>query len=89
MKYDKVEKQSVAVQNDSIEYALADGEEILWQGKPKKSAYIINKVFTLFPIVLLWIAFDVTFIIMAFRFVLPLPFKIGICVFMAFHLIPF
>ena len=42
MKYDKVEKQSVAVQNDSIECALADGEEILWQGKPKKSAYIIG-----------------------------------------------
>lgn len=37
---------------------LMPGEQVLWQGKPKKNAFILNKVLTMLPIALIWLAFD-------------------------------
>ena len=37
---------------------LMPGEQVLWQGKPKKNAFIINKVLTMLPIALIWLVFD-------------------------------
>lgn len=42
---------------------LVEGEQLLWSAKPKKSAFIINKVLAMMPIALLWLGFDSIFII--------------------------
>lgn len=46
----------------SIESILVDNEEIIWRGKPKKKAFVINKSLTMFPFALIWLLFDGTFI---------------------------
>lgn len=45
------------------ESPLVEGETLLWSGKPKKGAFIINSSLTMMPFALLWLAFDSTFII--------------------------
>lgn len=37
---------------------LIPGEQVLWSGKPKKNAFIINKIVGLMPIALIWLALD-------------------------------
>ena len=39
-------------------------EKVIWQGKPKKSAFIFNKIMTMAPFAILWLLFDGFFIIM-------------------------
>lgn len=63
---------------------LAEGESILWRGKPKKSAFIATKSLTMLPIAILWLCFDSTLLIEAFQgdgpwFLIP---------FMLVHLFP-
>lgn len=41
---------------------LAEGEEVLWEGKPKKSAFIATKSTTMLPIAIVWLCFDLGFI---------------------------
>ena len=41
---------------------LIDGEEELWSGKPKKSAFMFNQIMTMAPIAIIWLAFDSTFL---------------------------
>lgn len=41
---------------------LIEGEEELWSGKPKKSAFMFNQIITMAPIAIIWLAFDSTFI---------------------------
>ncbi|HHT97603.1 MAG TPA: PH domain-containing protein [Clostridiales bacterium] len=73
---------------NNITDLLMDEEEILWKGKPKKKAFILNKVLNLFPVAFIWLIFDGFFIAMLiltggiktmFWFVIP---------FFAIHLIP-
>ncbi len=68
------------------------GEQILWQGKPKKSAYIANAVLRMMPFALVWLLFDGAFIGAMIGtgvlFELPAWAIAAICVFFAFHLIP-
>lgn len=75
-----------------IDEILADDEQILWRGKPKKSAYIVNAILKMLPIALIWIAFDATFITLMLTNIgwdaIPAPMKIFIFVFFAFHLVP-
>ncbi len=71
---------------------IGKDEQILWQGKPKKKAYILSSIFSMMPFALIWLIFDGGFIVTmiatgAFS-EMPLPAIIGICVFFAFHLIP-
>ena len=37
---------------------LVEGETLIWSSKPKKSAFIINKILTMMPIALIWLFFD-------------------------------
>ena len=37
----------------TIEDCLTKDEQILWKGKPKKSAFILNEFFKMFPIALI------------------------------------
>ncbi len=89
MKYERNEKANVLHSADNVEFMLSANEYILWQGKPNKRAYIINKFLEMLPIALLWLAFDSVFIVTAFTFNIPPIARIGILVFMCFHLIPF
>lgn len=41
---------------------LIKGEEELWSGKPKKSAFMFNQIMTMAPIAIIWLAFDSTII---------------------------
>lgn len=74
------------------EQLLTEGESILWQAKPKRSAFILGKVFRMLPVALLWLLFDGGFIaalITTGAFGQMSPFFIAfIVVFFAIHLIP-
>ena len=50
-------------QNNSLMNMLMPNESVLWQGVPKKSAYIINASLKMLPIALIWLFFDGFFII--------------------------
>lgn len=73
-----------------IDSLVSQDEQILWRGKPKKSAFILFKILSMTPIALLWLAIDGGFIYMLCRLgsQMPLPLIIGLCVFFAFHLLP-
>lgn len=45
---------------------LDKNEQILWEGNPVFKAYLLNRILPLLPIVLLWLGFDLFFIIMIF-----------------------
>lgn len=56
---------------DEMEYRrntpmLAAGEAILWRGKPKRGAFIATKSLTMLPIAVVWLAFDMQFILVLF-----------------------
>lgn len=75
-----------------IDEIIADDEKILWRGKPKKSAYVLNAFLKMLPIAIVWIVFDGVFIGMGLTQMgweaIPAPMKIFLFVFFAFHLIP-
>lgn len=73
-----------------IEHIIDKGEQILWRGKPKKSAYIFGSFFKMFPIALLWLLFDGTFIVAmcAGKMEIPTGMIFFLIIFFAFHLLP-
>ncbi len=66
---------------------LVPGEQVIWSGKPKKNAYIMNKVLGMLPIALIWLAFDSVFIGAAFSGGLG-GMSLFIMLFMLLHLMP-
>lgn len=46
---------------------LIEGESLIWSAKPKKSAYIINKILVMMPIALIWLLFDSFIIVTMFK----------------------
>ena len=75
-----------------IDEIIDDGEKILWRGKPKKSAYVLNAFLKMLPIAIIWLAFDGAFIALLLTQMgwemIPAPMKAFIFVFFAFHLVP-
>lgn len=68
---------------------LVPGEKLIWSGKPKKSAYIINSCLKMMPIALLWLAFDGTIIAMMLSSgEIPTNMIWFFIFFFAFHLMP-
>ncbi len=59
----KYEKANNNFEKINVNDVLVNGESIIWNGKPKKSAYIINKFFTMLPFAIIWLMFDSIFII--------------------------
>lgn len=59
----KYEKANKNLEKINVNDILVNGESIIWNGKPKKSAYIINKFFTMLPFAIIWLMFDSIFII--------------------------
>lgn len=66
---------------------LVPGETVLLSLKPKKNAFILNKVLTMMPIALIWLAFDSVFIASAFSTPAGAV-KLFTVVFMLMHLMP-
>ena len=68
-------------------------EQLLWTGKPNKKIYILERVFKMMPLALLWLAIDLTFIIIiSFQFAngnMPLFVLAFIIPFFCVHLMPF
>ena len=58
LKYDKYINYE-----ETLTSPLIEGEKVLWSAKPKKSAFIINKILAMMPIALIWLLFDSNFII--------------------------
>jgi len=46
---------------------LMPDETIIWSGKPKKNAYVLNRSMTMMPFALIWLLFDGTFIVTFFK----------------------
>ncbi len=67
-------------------------EQILWQGKPNKKAYILNAVLHMLPFAIVWLVLDGAFVgaMVGTGVIYELPsWAIAvICVFFAFHLLP-
>lgn len=77
----------------TLDKLLVNNEEVIWNGKPKRFAFIFNRVMTLMPIALLWLAFDSFFIIMmsksgAFSALSSPMFIVFIIAFFVIHLFP-
>lgn len=74
-----------------INSLIGEDEEIIWQGKPNKKAFVLNNVLKMFPIALIWLCFDGFFIYMLVSndvFSQLGGFAILIVVFFVIHLIP-
>ena len=54
-------------QPDPLTNMFTPGETVLWRGKPKKSAFILNKVIVMMPFALIWLVFDAFIIISIFN----------------------
>lgn len=54
----KYEKLNSNVELTDVKNILVDNEKIIWEGKPKKSAFVFNKVMTMLPLALIWLLFD-------------------------------
>ena len=91
-KFDENFFKASNTEQTKLEDILSESESILWQGKPKKSAYILAKVFKMLPLALLWLLFDGFFIGMLLSSGatknMPPFLIVFICVFFLFHLIP-
>lgn len=78
------------MQNNKIEDLINDGEQLLWRGKPKKSAFILSSIFSMLPLALIWLIFDGGFIATLFIFgeELPVYAIIILSLFFIIHLTP-
>lgn len=78
--------------NNDLNYGvnpLVEGEQLIWKGKPKKAAFILNKSIVMAPIALIWLAFDSTFIIAALNSADEIgPMLFFLIPFFALHLMP-
>ena len=52
-------------ENSQHRPVLAAGEMVLWQGKPKRGAFIATKSLTMLPIAVIWLILDLNIIISA------------------------
>lgn len=82
-------KMNDNMKQNSIEDMLDDEENVLLRLKPKKSAFILNSFLTMLPFALIWLAFDVTFIVIIATQANPPTFIWAFIVpFFALHLMP-
>ena len=86
--YFKIEPSGRDLKN--IEDVIGSDEQILWSGKPKKRAFLINAFTKMLPIALIWLLFDGAFIGLMIGTMdeIPAPVKIFMVLFFLFHLMP-
>lgn len=64
---------------------LIPGEQILWSAKPKKNAFILNKILTMMPIAIIWLLLDSVLIRQMFS---GGGMQLFMVIFMLLHLMP-
>lgn len=82
----KNNKRNLANHLNSVKELLLSDEQVLWEAKPKKSAYVISAIIKMMPIALIWIAFDTAFILGIIKITGTFPWYLWL--FFAAHLIP-
>ncbi len=82
----KRKKDTLEKNCTNVKDLLLDGESILLETKPKKSAYVLSSVIKMMPIALIWIAVDVGLVIGVTKITETFPWYLYI--FFAFHLLP-
>ena len=73
---------------DNGKSPVMNGEKVIWEGKPKKSAFVANKITTMAPFAILWLLFDGFFIATMIRTGSFRSMMFFIIPFFAFHLAP-
>lgn len=72
-----------------MEGQLMPGEEIIWKGQPKKSAFVLNSTMNIAPFAIIWLMFDSVIIMTLIRVGSMLGETMGYLVpFFAVHLLP-
>lgn len=76
---------------EEIADLLNEGESILWEGKPKKSSFILSSVLRFAIPALIFLCFDVAFLCILLFVIHGAPWFVYLIygVFMLFHLLPF
>lgn len=74
--------------DNNVESFLVEGENILWRGRAKKSAYIMGHSLQMTPVAIIWACFDIFFITLIFRSGVPLSILLFVVPFFAIHLTP-
>ena len=82
----KNNKRNLANHLNSVKELLLSDEQVLWEAKPKKSAYILSAIIKMMPIAILWIIFDTFFIMSIIKIMGTFPWFLWL--FFAAHLIP-
>lgn len=82
----KNNKRNLANHLNSVKELLLSDEQVLWEAKPKKSAYILSAIIKMMPIAILWIIFDTFFIMSIIKIMGTFPWYLWL--FFALHLIP-
>ena len=67
-KFDENYFKNDGMKATTIEDTLAKDEQILWRGKPKRSAYICGQIFRMMPFAFIWLIFDGAFLGCMFGF---------------------
>lgn len=68
--------------------ALMPDETVLYEGKPKKNAFVLNKVLTLMPFALIWLALDSVILVQMFSHGAMDNMMFFLIPFFALHLMP-
>ena len=91
-KYNEKFFQNDSMKKNNIDDLIESDEQILWRGKPKKAAFILSKILSLLPFVLIWLLFDGFFIYMLISMnifqEIPVVISVVIVVFLLIHLMP-
>jgi len=79
--------KNITYSND-LTSPLVKGEELYWEGKPKKSAFVMNQILGMMPIALLWLAIDSGIIFGISSNIEDTKMLLFIIPFFALHLLP-
>lgn len=75
--------------NYSLRTPLVEGEQVIWDAKPRKKAFIINQILPMMPFALLWLAFDSVALFSVFSTQeVPSQILLFLIPFFAIHLFP-
>ncbi|MFI3169167.1 MAG: PH domain-containing protein [Faecalibacterium sp.] len=82
--------QSFAQQGEllTLERFVHEGETVLWKAKPEKKAFIANKICTLLPVALFWLAFDAVLAYVFLTYGAAGQMLVVFVPFLALHLLP-
>ncbi|MBO8428011.1 MAG: PH domain-containing protein [Firmicutes bacterium] len=86
-----IEPNNIKEDANTIDSVLQADEDVLWRGKPNKKSFILSNILKGSIIAFIFLIFDISFITILFTNLesVPTALIIFLCIFFAFHLIPF